>query len=121
MLVIAQAGTGALLSTTVSTTPVNLRAYAIALADGTTEVVLVNKDLSSAARVVVDLGAAVSAAKAAYLLGPSAAATTGMTFAGSEVGVTGTWTPDTVYVVPVNGGELTVTMPAVSAALVRAR
>lgn len=122
MLVISQAGTGNLLSTSVSASGVNVRAYSLALADGSTEVVLINKDMSSAVNLAIDVGATVTSAKVAYLLGPSPSATTGMTFAGSGVGITGSWAPNTVYNVPVSGGsKLAVAMPAVSAAILRAR
>jgi hypothetical protein len=121
MLVISQAGTGPLLATTTSAAGANLRAYALALPDHSTEVVLVNKDTTSAVAASVSVGTAVTSASAVYLIGPSLSATVGMTFAGSPVSVAGAWHPAAPYDVPVSGGKLTVNLPAGSAALVRAR
>ncbi len=119
MLVISQAGTGSLLATTTSASGANFHAYALALADGSTEVVLVNKDTTTGVNATVDAGAPVTSAAAAYLLGPSLAATTGMTFGGSEVSTAGQWTPGAPYALTVAGGKFTVAVPFGSAVVIR--
>jgi len=121
MLVIGQLGTGNLLSTTTDAAGANFHAYALSLADGATEVVLVNKDTTSGVNASVDLGATVSSAGVAYLLGPSLASTTGMTFGGASVSISGKWAPSQPYRVEPSGGMLTVVVPAGSAAVLRAR
>lgn len=121
MLVTSQAGTGSLLATTTTVSGANFRAYALALADGSTEVVLVNKDTGAGVNASVDVGATVTSAAAAYLLGPSPSATTGMTFGGSEVTTAGKWNPGAPYELGVTGGKVTVPVPALSVAIVQAR
>lgn len=119
MLVISQLGTGNLLATTTSASGANFHAFALQLADGSTEVVLVNKDTANGVNATVDAGAAVTSAAAAYLQGPSLAATTGMTFGGSEVSIAGKWTPSAPYQVDVTGGKFTVAVPFGSAVVIR--
>jgi hypothetical protein len=121
MLVISQLGTGSLLATTASTSGANFHAFALALADGSTEVVLVNKDTTTGVNASIDLGTTVTSAAVAYLLGPSLSATTGMTLAGSGVSIAGAWNPSPPYEVNVTGGKLAVAVPLGSAAIIRSR
>ena len=50
---------------------VNFTAYSVSLADGSTNIVLVNKDVTSGVNASVDTGVPVSAATGAFLLAPS--------------------------------------------------
>ena len=119
MLVISQVGSGNLLATTTSVSGANFHAYALALADGSTEIVLVNKDTATGVNATVDVGATVTSAAAAYLLGPSLSATTGMTFGGSEVSIAGKWAPSAPYGLSVSAGKFTVGVPFGSAVVIR--
>ena len=121
MLLFTQAGTGSLLSTTPTGAP-DFTAWAIK-ANGFTSVVLNNRNASSAVNATVNLGAAVSSASAIYLQGTSTGGlTTGagdVTLAGAQVSVAGDWPRNAPYIQTVSGNNVSVYVPAASAALVR--
>jgi hypothetical protein len=121
MLLFAQAGTGSMVSTTVSGGQ-NFTAWAIK-ADGFTSVVLNNRGASSAVSAMVNLGAAVSSASAIYLestpAGNLTAAAGNVTLAGAKVSVAGDWPRNAPYIQTVSGNNVSVYVPAASAALVR--
>jgi hypothetical protein len=123
MLLFAQAGTGSMVSTTVSTSAQYFTAWAIKAADGSTSVVLNNRNASSGISATVDLGSAVSSANAIYLEGKPAgnltAAAGNVTLAGAQVSVAGDWPRNASYIQTVSGNTASVYVPAASAALVR--
>jgi hypothetical protein len=121
MLFVSQAGTGSLLGTTASFGTLNVTAYTISQADGSTNVVIVNKDETNGLNASVDVGAAVTSANATYLQGPSLTSTTGVTFAGAGVSAAGDWTPNPPYSLPTKGNVVTVVVPPISAVLVHAQ
>jgi hypothetical protein len=121
MLLVAQAGTGDLLTTSTQAGSLNVEAFAVALADGGTNLVVVNADAATGLALTVDLGGPAGAATAIYLLGPKIDATTGLTLAGAAVSPAGEWSPQPPYAVHAAGGKLTLVVPAASAVLVRAR
>jgi hypothetical protein len=122
MLLFTQAGTGPMVSTTVTPSGQNFTAWAIK-ANGFISLVLNNRDASSAVSGTVDLGAAVSSASAIYLQGTSTGGlTTGagdVTFAGAQVSAAGDWPRNAPYIQTVSGNTVSVYVPAGSAALVR--
>lgn len=122
LLLFAEAGTGPLVSTTVTTSAQFFTAWAIK-ASGFTSVVLNNRDASGALNVTLDLGSAVSSASAIYLEGTPAgsltAAAGSVTLAGAQVAVTGEWPRSAPYIQTVSGNSVSVYVPAASAALVR--
>ncbi len=67
MLLFTMVGTGNLVETTAKAGSLSFSVYAVAQADGSTSVVLVNKDATSAVQATVDLGANVTSATAVYL------------------------------------------------------
>ena len=123
MLLFTQAGTGSMVSTTVSTSAQYFTAWAIKAADGSTSVVLNNRNASSGISATVDLGAAVSSASAIYLQGTPAgnltAAAGNVTLAGAQVSVAGDWPRNAPDIQTVSGNTVSVYVPAASAALVR--
>ena len=121
MLLVARTGVGDMLPTTATAGSLNFSGYAVSLADGSTNVVLVNKDASNGISARVDLGAPVASADATYLLAPSLTATTGITLAGSGVSVAGGWTPQPPYALPKSGNVATVLVPPASAVIVHAQ
>ena len=122
MLFVAQLGTGALLPTRASNGwGLDFTAYAVATADGSTEVVLINKSATSTIDATIDLGAPVTAATAVFLQAPALDATTGVTLGGAEVTAAGTWAPLPAQDLPVDGVSLRVVVPPAAAALVRVR
>jgi len=121
MLLVSQAGTGSMLATKASAGSLNFTAYSIAPGDGSTNLVLVNKDATTGVNASVDVGAPVTTASAVYLRAPSLTATTGVTFAGAGVTPGGVWSPHPPYDLPVKGNVITVVLPPASATLVRAK
>jgi hypothetical protein len=122
MLLFTQAGTGSMVSTTVTTSAQYFTAWAIK-ANGFTSVVLNNRNASSGVNATVDLGAAVSSASAIYLQGTSAGGLTtaagSVTLAGAQVSVAGAWPRNPPYIQTVSGNNVSVYVPPASAALVR--
>jgi hypothetical protein len=117
MLLVTRAGTGDLYPATVSSGSVSLSAFAIAQADGSTNVVLVNKDATTDVSVTLDAGSAATTSCALYLEGASQTATT-VTFGGATVSASGAWTPTPPVALTATGGKVSVLVPASSAALV---
>ncbi|MDP9148400.1 MAG: glycosyl hydrolase family 79 C-terminal domain-containing protein [Myxococcota bacterium] len=122
MLFVSRAGTGAMFPMAV-TVPnnMNVTAYAIGPTDGSTYVAIVNKDSANGVEATVDVGAAVLAATADYMEGPSLSATSGVRFAGAGISAAGAWTPQPPHGLPASGNTFTVVVPPTSAVLVHAR
>jgi hypothetical protein len=122
MLLFSQAGVGSMVATSVTTSAQYFTAWAIKT-DGFTSVVLNNRNSSSGVNATVNLGAAVSSASAIYLAGTPAGnltATAGnVTLAGATVSVAGDWPRNAPYIQSVSGNNVSVYVPAASAALVR--
>jgi hypothetical protein len=122
MLLFTQAGTGSMVSATVTTSAQYFTAWAIKT-DEFTSVVLNNRNASSGVSATVDLGSAVTSASAIYLEGTPAgsltAAAGSVTLAGAQVSVAGDWPSNAPYVQTVSGNTVSVNVPAASAALVR--
>jgi hypothetical protein len=117
MLLVSQAGTGDLVAATASASGISLSAYAIAQADGSLNVVLLNKDAMKDASLSLDTGATVATSCAMYLEGSALTATTAM-LGGASVSATGAWAPDAPVTLTASGHVVTVVVPAGSAALV---
>jgi hypothetical protein len=119
MLLATSAGIGNVLATTAQASNLNFTAHSVLQADGSTNVALNNKDATSAVRVTLTVaGKTASAASVVFLQGPSLLATSGVTFAGAAVTVTGAWNPMPAWTLPMNGNAVMVVVPPVSAALV---
>ncbi|HVZ86997.1 MAG TPA: hypothetical protein VHG72_08505 [Polyangia bacterium] len=125
MLLMSMAGTGSVVSTTVSTSNPNFTAYAIK-ATGFTSVVLNNKSASNGVNATVNLGSAVGSASAIYLQGTPAGslsvgvtATTSVTLAGAQVSASGVWNRNPPYFQATTATTVSVYVPPASAALVR--
>jgi hypothetical protein len=121
MLLMALAGTGNVLATTAAAGGLNFTAHALAQADGSINVVLVNKDATTGVRASVELGAPIARASVVYLEGPSLGATSGVKVAGAGISPTGVWSHAPPWALAAGGSALTVVVPPGSAALVHAR
>lgn len=115
MLAFKEVGRGRVLPTTVRCAA-NVSAHATLGADGKVRVLLTNKDLAQA--VVVHLATGRTKGSVMRLLAPSADAKNGITFAGSATGTDGKWTAKTSEPISSSGTDLTVTLPAGTAAVV---
>ncbi|HJX65217.1 MAG TPA: hypothetical protein VJ860_14845 [Polyangia bacterium] len=122
MLLFTQAGTGSMVSTTVTTIAQYFTAWAIK-ADGFISVVLNNRNDASGVNATVDPGAAVSSASAIYLQGAPAGLLTApagsVTLADAQVSVAGDWPRNAPYIQTTSGNTVSVYVPPASAALVR--
>jgi hypothetical protein len=122
MLLFAEAGVGSMVSATVSTSAQYFTAWAVKT-NGSTSVVLNNRNASSGVSATVDLGSAVSSASAIFLestpTGNLTAAAGNVTLAGAQVSVAGDWPRNAPYTQTVSGNTVSVYVPAASAALVR--
>jgi hypothetical protein len=122
MLLFSQAGSGPMVSTSVSTINPYFTAYAIK-ANGFTSVVLDNKNATSGVNATVDLGAAVRSASAIYLQGTPAGSLTApagsVTLAGAQVTTAGVWNRNPPYAQATSGNSVSVYVPPASAAVVR--
>jgi hypothetical protein len=123
MLLFSLAGSGAMVSTNVTTTAADFTAYAIKANGGFTSVVLDNKNATTGVNATVNLGAAVGSASAIYLQGTPAgslsAPASGVTLAGAQVTAAGEWDRNPPYTQATAGNTVSVYVPPVSAALVR--
>jgi hypothetical protein len=122
MLLFSQAGTGSMVSTTVTTSAQYFTAWSIG-ADGFTSVVLNNRNDTSGVNAAVDLGAAVNSASAIYLQGMPAGSLTApagsVTLADAQVTVAGVWNRNPPYIQTTSGNTVSVYVPPASAALIR--
>jgi hypothetical protein len=121
LLFMSLAGNGNVLTTTANAGSLNFSAYAIAQTDGSTNVILVNKDAMQGVSATVDVGAEVKAASGIYLQAASLGATSGVTLAGVAVSASGAWNPGPPFALSSSGNAVTAVVPPGSAVLVHAR
>jgi hypothetical protein len=125
MLAFYLMGQGKIFKTTVTTSNPNFTAYTVDYtADGSTMVMLNNKDGTTGVAVTVDIGAAATSASAIYLQGdPGNTSLTALpaavTLAGAGVTAQGTWARNAPFTQATNGNTVAVFVPPASAAIVR--
>ena len=119
-LLFALAGQGPVYKTTVTVTDnLNVTAYAVGAANGSTNVVVVSKDANNGVHAVIDVGKPISTAGVIYLQGPALDATSGLTLSGAPVEPSGSFSPNGAVPLAVSGSTVTVDVPAASAALIQ--
>ena len=121
LLMVARAGTGSVLKTRTTGGTTNFTAYTVAPADGSTSVLLVNKDPTCAVTASVNIGVSPRRANAMFLRAPSLTAQTGITLGEASISATGGWTPRAPTGLPLQGGVVAVVVPPAAAVLVRAQ
>ena len=122
MLLYTLAGTGPMVATTATgTSSINFTAYAVTPSDGSTRVVLVNKDATTTVHATIDVGKAVSGAPVTRLVAPSLEATSGLLIGGAPVTPMGTWTPGRAEYACATKNLPTVDVPPASAVVVDAK
>ena len=120
VLLFALAARGQLVSATVTGPAINLSAYAVDRSDGSTAVVLVNKDRAQGLRVSVDVGRPLTSAQETMLTGPALESTTGVQLGGAPVEADGGWSGAATSL-SVSGTGTRIDLPPISAVLVEAR
>ena len=114
------AANGAMLRTEVSSTPTLVSSYAVAANDGSTFIVVNNKDTVNAAKTSISLMQPISGATASMLTAPSVTSSTGVTLLGASIATNGSWPAKKPSTLPVTNGVTTVTVPPGSAVSVHA-
>lgn len=120
MLLFAEAGAGQLLETRLEgldRAPL-LTAHALRPSSGGVRAAVFNKNLDRRVRLTVDPGHAIQQAKLLRLHAPRVDDTTDVTFAGAPVGANGAWSAAWEETIPVQNGNVTIDLPAASAALI---
>jgi hypothetical protein len=117
MKLFSMAANGRLVSTVVSAQQGNLSAYAVAATNGTTYVVLNNKD-TNPVNATINFMQPVVSAQAMVLTAPSLTSSTGVTLGGVPIGVDGSWNSPVTSPVAIANGAATFSVPAGSAALI---
>lgn len=119
MLAFALSGKGELLKVSIERTEANVTAYATMSDDRQFWVVVINKDLSRDIRARITLPEDHPRATVFRLTAPSVASKYHVTLAGAEVTADGTWPGGFPEEVEADNGLLKVSVPKVSAVLVR--
>jgi hypothetical protein len=119
MLAFALAGKGQLVTTEIDATSPEIKAYATQPGRGALTVTLINKG-AAAPVISVNLGEHTKAKQASLirLSGPAIDSKTGIKLGGAEVAPDGTWKAAGTEVLRVKSGQLTITLPPASAAVV---
>ena len=121
MLLFTMAGAGPIYKTTTSAGTLNFTAYAVGAADGSTRVVVVNKDPSTTVDPTIDVGVSVNGATSTAVAGPALGATTGVTLGGASIDPSGTFGPNPPTTLAFVGTKVLLSVPPASAALVVAQ
>ena len=121
LALVAMAAPGRVLPTTVSAGTIAFSAYAVAADDGSTVLVLVNKDRTQTANVTAGLGASATSASLTVLSGTSLDSPTGTLLNGAAIGTDGSWSPQPSVTASVVNSSLTLTVPPATAVLARIR
>jgi hypothetical protein len=115
MLAFKEAGHGRVLPTNVKCAA-NVTAHATLGADGKVRVLLTNKDLNKS--ISAHLATGRTKGSVMRLLAPTSDAKSGITFAGSSTGADGKWAAKASETVSGTGADVTISLPAGSAAVV---
>jgi hypothetical protein len=121
MLLVASTGGGPMLATTINVPGnLNVTAYSVAPGDGSTNIIIVNKESTNGVEASVNVGRSVATALAVFLKGPSLLALSGVTFAGAGISPAGGWTPMPSWTLPVASDVVSIVVPPASAVVVHA-
>jgi hypothetical protein len=98
-------------------TNINFTAYGVQRLGGGISAVLVNKETNYSVQVSINLGTMVAEAQLIELTGPALDSTNGYTIGGAEIDADGSWTGGVQSVTATTNGQLTITVPPISAVL----
>ena len=96
---------------------INFTAYGVRQASGAISALLNNKEVNDTVAVSINLGADVASAQLIELTGPNLYCTNDYTLGGATINPDGSWTGGVQAVLPATNGQLTVTVPPISAFL----
>jgi len=109
---------GKLMTTQVTPAPSTFSAYAVQETNGTTDLILSNKDPNNDFTVGISRPGSISQATALLMTAPSLTATSGFSLGGSQIGIDGSWQASTTDDLSILDGSAVVTVPAGSAQIV---
>ena len=118
LLAFRQAVGGEMLKVDYDAGNVNIRVHAFRSASGQMWGAIINKDLAATAELKIEVDSAVQSAELWPLAAPQADSTSGVTYAGSEVPLSGTWAPSRRQKFFLRGRPVTATAPPASAVLI---
>jgi hypothetical protein len=118
ILLCALAGTGALLTTTISAGSLNTSAYTVKNSATQLNLIINNKDAGHNLQFAVNCPSAVESATLQVLTAASLSATSGVTIQDSAVSANGSFSPEAAYGLVVSGETFKGYVPAASAALI---
>jgi hypothetical protein len=120
MLAFAQSGAGRIIGSTIDAGDRNIKAYATQPTKDRIVLTLINKEPSSDAVVVIDVGASAAfrSGSLVRLTGPSRESKSGVTLGGAAVSSAGLWRPTRIEEVITPRRRLQVHVPAASAAMI---
>jgi hypothetical protein len=96
---------------------INFSAYGVRRANGGISAVLINKETNDSVQVAMNLGSLVTMAQWIELTGPDLSSTNGYTIGGATINADGSWSGGVESVSPATDGQLTVTVPPITAIL----
>ena len=96
---------------------INFSAYGVRRANGGMSAVLINKETNDSVQVAINLGSMVTSAQLIELTGANLSSTNGYTIGGATINADGSWAGGVQSVSPATNGQLTVTVPPITAIL----
>jgi autotransporter-associated beta strand protein len=96
---------------------INFTAYGVRESSGATCAILNNKETNDSVQVSINLGSIVTAAQMTELTGTNLASTNGCTVGGATINPDGSWAGGIQSVLSATNGQLTITVPPMSAVL----
>jgi hypothetical protein len=118
LLFFTLAGTGTLLETQLSAGSVDATAYAVRTATGGLNLMVVNKDTLQNLILTIDTNQNIQTATLQTMMGPSLAATSGVTIQGATVNKDGSFAPASADTLTPAGTQTTCFIPSLTAALI---
>lgn len=119
LLLVALAGSGTLLDTTIAAGGLNASAYCVQNDSTQLSLIIVNKDATNNLQFTAACPANVESGTIRVLAGDGLSSTSGVTIQGSGIETDGTFTPQAPYSLVTSGQSVSGYVPAASAALVR--
>jgi hypothetical protein len=118
LLLFSLVGPGALLASQLSAGSVDSTAYAVKVANGDLNLVVVNKDTVQTLTLTIETGNNIRMATMQIMTGSSLAALSGVTIQGATVNSDGSFAPATPGVLTSAGAQTTCSIPPLSAGLI---
>jgi hypothetical protein len=119
ILLFSQVANGNMITTKNTGTATGFSSYAVNENDGSTAIILVNNSRTEITAATVYLPAVFTSASSMFLTASSIDATSGMTLGGSPVNSDGSWIPQTINNVKLNGASFDIIVPSGTAVWIK--